>query len=346
VSRPIEVLVLGAAYGSLLATKLAAAGHNARLVCLPPTADLINREGTRLRMPLKGREPVEIDSRTLSGAVRATAPAGAEPAAHDLVVLAMQEPQYGAAGVRELLDRVAKSGVPCLSLMNMPPPPYVRRLPDVPADRLQACYTDVTVWSGFAPEAMTLCSPDPQAVRPAGGPRNVVEVKLPTNFKVARFASDEHTALLRRLESDIDQVDLPVKLKVYESLFVPLAKWPMLLSGNYRCITAAGPRSIREAVHGDLEAARTVYEWVSNLCIALGARVDDLVPFEKYAAAATGLVAPSSAARALFAGAPYIERVDKLVYTIAAQCGMRNAAVEEIVALVDARLELNRRAAA
>jgi hypothetical protein len=345
-SRPCEVLVLGAAYGSLLAIKLAAAGHNARLVCLPATAELINREGTRVRMPVKGGEPVEIDSRMLPGAVRATAPAGADPAAHDLVVLAMQEPQYGAPGVRELLDRVAKAGVPCLSLMNMPPPPYVRRLPGVPSDHLQGCYTDATVWQGFAPEAMTLCSPDPQALRPASGPRNILNVTLPTNFKVARFASDEHTALLRRLEADVEAVALPVKLKVYDSLFVPLAKWAMLLAGNYRCITPGGPRSIRDAVHGAPDEAQAIYEWVSNLCIALGARVDDLVPFEKYAAAAAGLAAPSSAARALFAGAPYIERVDKLVQAIAAQCGMRNRAIDETVALIDERLALNRRAAA
>ena len=52
---------------------------------------------------------------------------------------------------------------------------------------------------------------------------------------------------------------------------------------------------------------------------------------------------PSSAARALFAGAPYIERVDRLVQAIAAQKGMRLAAVDETVALVDARLELNRK---
>jgi hypothetical protein len=70
------------------------------------------------------------------------------------------------------------------------------------------------------------------------------------------------------------------------------------------------------------------------------------VPFEKYAAAAQGLASPSSAARALYGGAPYIERVDRLVQTIAAQKGMRSAALDEVVALVDARLEQNRRAAA
>ena len=77
-----------------------------------------------------------------------------------------------------------------------------------------------------------------------------------------------------------------------------------------------------------------------------GAEPQDLVPFDKYAAAAQGLASPSSAARALFGGAPNIERVDRLVRTIAAQKGMRLAAVDEIVALVDARLELNRRAQA
>jgi hypothetical protein len=68
------------------------------------------------------------------------------------------------------------------------------------------------------------------------------------------------------------------------------------------------------------------------------------VLFEKYAAAAQGLASPSSAARALYAGAPDIERVDRLVRTIAAQKGMRSAAVDEIVTLVDAKLEENRRA--
>jgi hypothetical protein len=177
-------------------------------------------------------------------------------------------------------------------------------------------------------------------------------VRLATNFKSARFPSDAHTAILRRLEADIEaarfdtgaeRIELPVKLKVHDSVFVPLAKWSMLLAGNYRCITREGMRSIKDAVHSDLAAARAVYEWVAELCKSLGAREQDLVPFEKYAAAAQGLTGPSSAARALFGGAPYIERVDRLVKAIAAQKGRRLAAVDEIVALVDARLEANRK---
>ncbi|HEX2555862.1 MAG TPA: hypothetical protein VHL98_19350 [Microvirga sp.] len=353
--KSLNVLILGASYGSLLATKLLAAGHNATLVCRAATADLINREGTRVRLPLKGREPVEIDSRTLPGQLWASTPASVDPSDYDLVALAMQEPQYGSAGVRELLDRVARARVPCLSIMNMPPLPYLQRVPGIDAGSLTSCYADASVWQNFDPAVLTLCSPDPQAFRPPEEAANVLKVTLPTNFKVARFESDADTALLRRLEADIEavryevdgeSVDLPVKLKVHDSLFVPLAKWAMLLTGNYRCVTAEGARSIREAVHTDPDASRAVYDWVRELCIGLGAAPEDLVPFEKYAAAAEGLSRPSSAARALSAGAVAIERVDRLVQAVAAARGLHHPVVDGTVALVEAALLANRKAAA
>jgi hypothetical protein len=350
-----KVLIMGASYGSLLGTKLVLAGHTVKLVCLPAEAELINKEGARVRMPVKGRKGlVEVDTRKLPGKLSAAGPQAVNPADYDLVALAMQEPQYRSPGVRELLDAVAKSRVPCMSIMNMPPLPYLARIPGVDANACRDCYTDPTVWDSFDPKLMTLCSPDPQAFRPPEEKVNVLEVRLPTNFKSARFDSDAHTAILRRLAADIEaarfdtgagKIELPVKLKVHESVFVPLAKWAMLLAGNYRCVTKAGIRSIKDAVHTDIEASRAVYAWVVKLCVALGADEKDLVPFEKYAAAAQGLASPSSAARALYAGAPNIERVDRLVRTIAAQKGMRSAAVDEIVALVDAKLQENRRAA-
>ena len=83
-----------------------------------------------MRLPVKGRkDPVVLDSRKLPGKVTAGGAAGVNPADYDLVGLAMQEPQYRSPGVRELLDAVAKSRVPCMSIMNMPPLPYVRRIP-------------------------------------------------------------------------------------------------------------------------------------------------------------------------------------------------------------------------
>ena len=347
-----NTLVMGASYGSLLATKLLLAGHNVKLVCLAAEAELINREGTRVRLPVKGRETlVEIDSRNTPGSLSADVPTAVNASEYDLVALAMQEPQYRSPGVRELLDAVARAKVPCMSIMNMPPLPYMRRIPGVAADDLKHCYADPTVWQSFDPSLLTLCSPDPQAFRPPEEKVNVLQVSLPTNFKAARFASQKHTAMLRQMQADIEavrfgsgKIELPVKLKVHDSVFVPLAKWSMLLTGNYRCVQKDGMRSICDAVHADLEASRSVYQWVGALCKSLGAAEDDLVPFEKYASAARGLSKPSSAARALAGGATAIERVDLLVQSLAAQKHMRSEAVDETVALVDSWLARNRKA--
>ena len=348
-------MIMGASYGSLLAIKLLLAGHDAKLVCLPDEAALINDEGQLVRMPAKGRDGlVEIHSGRLPGKLSAATPADVDPADYDLIVLAMQEPQYRAPGVRELLDRVAASNKPVMSIMNMPPLAYVRRISGIDTGALDGCYTDASVWDGFEPPRITLCSPDPQAFRPPDEKTNVLQVSLPTNFKAARFDSEESTDLLRGLQADIEaatfddgkgEIALPVKLKVHDSIFVPLAKWAMLLTGNYRCVGKDGMRPIREAVHSDLALSESVYDWVCEVCEALGADEGDLVPFEKYAAAADGLVRPSSAARALDAGAVNIERADRLVQALAAQKGMRHDTVDETVARVDAWLEGNRRKA-
>jgi len=342
-------LILGASYGSLLGTKLVFAGHDVTLVCRAATAESINRHGVRVRLPVSGKdEAFELDSRDAAGMLTASAPNGVDPSAFDLVALAMQEPQYRLEGVRELLDRVATAHVSCMSVMNMPPPPYLRRIPGLDTDVVASCYTDATVWRNFLPEYMTLCSPDPQAFRLPDQPVNTLQVTLATNFKAARFDSDRSTAMLQEMQTDIeafrysaDRVELPVKLKVHESLFVPLAKWPMLVTGNYRCVQKNAACSIRDAVHTDAAESRALYDWVFELCVGLGASPSDLVPFEKYAAAARDLIRPSSAARALFAGATAIERVDRLVQAIGAQKGMQSAAIDEIVARVDARLKQN-----
>ncbi|HJO04216.1 MAG TPA: hypothetical protein QGG47_09585, partial [Acidobacteriota bacterium] len=228
------------------------------------------------------------------------------------------------------------------------------RIPDLQMEPLIRCYTDASVWDGFEAGLVTLASPDPQAFRPPEEPKNVLQVGLPTNFKSAAFEAGEHTAMLRDIEADIiasrfdpgdGAIELPVKLRVHESIFVPLAKWPMLMAGNYRCVRRDDMISIRDAVHGDPERSRQTYDWTRQLCARLGAADADMVPFEKYARAAEGLGKPSSAARALFGGAKHIERVDCLVREIALQQGLQSDTVDEIVMLVDRRLEANRAAA-
>jgi len=342
-----NILILGASYGSLLGTKLLMAGHDVTLVCRRKTAELINAEGTEVRIKLKGEdEHRSIRSKDLPGTLTAKTPQEVDATQYDMVGLAMQEPQYAHHTLRTVLIRIAEERIPCLSIMNMPPLTFLKRIPGLDTAKLGASYTDPSVWDRFDPDFMTLCSPDPQAFRPLEEGANVLHVGLPTNFKAARFADEKSNEILKQLEADIagvtlDGLDVPVKLRVYESIFVPLAKWSMLLTGNYRCITRSDPRSIRDAVHTDLDTSKAIYEFVDGLAQKLGADPADAVPFEKYAKAAESLLKPSSAARAVAAGAPFIERVDVLVQLIAQDLGLNNPEIDETVNIVDDQLGAN-----
>lgn len=339
-----NILILGASYGSLLATKLLMAGHNATLVCRKKTAELINQEGTEVRIKLRDETAHRsIFSRDLPGTLDATSPDQVDVSRYDLVALAMQEPQYTNHTIRVLMVKIAEARLPCLSIMNMPPLPYLKRIQALADMDLDVAYTNAQVWDRFKPELVSLCSPDPQAFRPPEEGANVLHVGLPTNFKAATFADETHNRLLRELEADIDAVkldgkDVPVKLKVFDSLFVPLAKWSMLLTGNYRCITPYEPQSIRDAVHDDLKRSQSIYDHVDAIARHLGADAKDQVPFDKYAKAAESLLKPSSAARAVASGAPFIERVDLLVKLISHQLGMPNADIDRTVDIVDQKL--------
>jgi len=347
-----KVLILGASYGSLFGTKLLMAGHDVTLVCRAATAQLINEQGTEVHLKLKGGAAHRaIHSRELPGTLRALTPERVDAAGYDLVLLAMQEPQYNAHAIRTLLVRIAEARLPCLSIMNMPPLPYLKRIPGVDTSRLEQAFADARVWDRFEPGLMSLCSPDPQAFRPPDEPANVLHVGLPTNFKAAAFGKAEHNAMLAKLEADIaavllDGQDVPVKLRVHPSLFVPLAKWSMLLTGNYRCVRRGDAVPIRDAVHGDLATSRAVYAHVDAIIRRLGADAADLVPFEKYAKAAESLLRPSSVARAAMAGQPLVERVDKLVQLTGRSLGMEHPAIDETVASVDAALAANQVSAA
>ena len=347
---PYKILILGASYGSLLGTKLIAAGHDVTLVCRAETAALINSKGTEVRIKLRDEDTHRsFFSSDLDGKLDALTPEDVKPGDYDLVCLAMQEPQYSHPTLKDLLSRVAKAKAPCMSIMNMPPLPYLKRIPSLDGTPLEDAFTEASIWDNFDPKLMTLCSPDPQAFRPPEEGPNVLHVGLPTNFKVSKFHDAKLDAMLSELETGIqnfkvDGKDVPVKLRVFDSLFVPFAKWSMLATGNYRCITADGPRSIQDAVHGDLAKSKEIYNYVSDLVVRLGADIEDMVPFEKYANAAKSLLKPSSAARAVFSGAKNIERVDKLIQLAGKAVGMHHASIDETVATVDAKLAENRKA--
>jgi len=343
----MRILILGASYGSLFATKCLMAGHDATLVCRAPTARLINERGTHVHIRLEGHDQHRsFASVDLPGRLDARTPEAVEAGAYDLAVLAMQEPQYANHAITTLLAMLAPSGVPCLSIMNMPPLPFLKRIPAIDTAQVEPAYLSTRVWQRFDPDLISHASPDPQAMRPPGQPPNVLLVGLPTNFKAAEFGSAAANALLAELAQSIDEVravgqEVPVKLRRHASIFAPLAKWSMLMAGNYRCVTDGAPVSIHDAVHQAPELAREIYEVTGDIVMRLGGSRDDLVPFEKYAKAALGLNKPSSIARAIDSGAPVVERVDRLIQILGREVGITHGEIDRIVGLVDHRLARN-----
>jgi len=115
-----------------------------------------------------------------------------------------------------------------MSIMNMPPLSYLKRMLGALAEVTRGAYVNADLWDAFDPTQMTLCSPDAQAFRPTAESVNTLQVRLPTNFKAARFDHPDWASRLEDLAHDIDayrffedgqSFDVPVKLRVYESGF-------------------------------------------------------------------------------------------------------------------------------
>jgi hypothetical protein len=98
--------------------------------------------------------------------------------------------------VRELLDAVGRAKVPCMSIVNMPPLGYLRRIPGLDAQALKPAYTDASVWDNVDPAYITLCSLDPQAIRPP----------------------DEKVNVLRQLQDEIEARSASTQLQVLRLL--------------------------------------------------------------------------------------------------------------------------------
>ena len=351
----LRILILGSSYGILPATKLALAGHQVTLVGRQNEIATIEQTGIELHLPARETEaplvvklPVKQGQCLDAAQPGAVTPANADPNQHDLIILAMQEPQFAVDEVAALMKRVAESRRPCIALMNIPPLPFLDRLPGIDARGLASAYSSSDVWNAFDPQLITVASPDPQAIRPDPQNPGLVHVTLPSNFKIAPFADTAHQRMLQQIAADVDAVRIAtadgevtprVRIVAHRSAFVPLAKWPMLIAGNSRCLVNDGePISIRDAVWSNLEQSRQIYDSINSLARELGAAPDDLVSFDRYAAAAQNLIRPSSLARALHAGATAVERVDLLIELLAQSRGIDIPALKSVVANIDDRL--------
>jgi len=353
---PIRILILGASYGLLPGVKLSLAGHHVTLVGRADEVAAMARGPVAVHLPGRRASPAVVLTAAVAneaspGHVALTTPVNAAPDAADFVILAMQEPQYADPEVAALMADIAAARIPCLSIMNLAPPPFLARLGLSGSEARRGVYHSGPVWDGFDPLRFTLASPDPQAIRPDPAEPGHLLVTLASNFKAAPFALPDDQALLQRLAADMshlvdsggNRLRPPVALIASRSLFVPLAKWPMLITGNCQCVLADGSQTIAAAVLTDSVASSAIYADVTHLVIRLGAAERDLVGFDAYAKAAASLTRPASLARALDAGNLRIERVDLLIRNLMAEQGLATGLIQPIVDRIEARILRNNR---
>lgn len=345
-TRPISVLVLGASYGMLIAVRLAQTEAHVTLVCTAQEQEDLLAHGAQVDFRGKhGIAGVEVKMPVRRGSATEAGQLGVvgcdvDVCGIDLVFLVFSEPQCAAPQPSTLLSRIAQQRVPVVSLMNCLPPPYLNRLPSLPTNELMPAYSAWSVWSQFDSSVFTAASPDAQAFRPTESSCRLI-VGLSSNFKVAPFHQSSHQALLQKLAFDTQHSKvfgqrIPVDLVAHKSLTIPLAKWPMLLAGNCRCVLSDGTAiSIAQAIWQDIEASCQVYEWVCDVALICGANKADLVPFRVYAAVAKSLKRPSSMARAILARQVQVERVDKVVQLAGAALGKFSPEVDRIVERID-----------
>lgn len=348
-----EILVLGASYGLLIGTRLALAGHAVTLVARLSEVTRFRSNGLSVELAVKeGDETIHIGQDDLPQAMSFATPEEAVACRFDLAFLALAEPQYRAPEIASLLEALTKAGTPSVSIMNMPPSPFLARLPGISVDAMRPAFAALEAWNKLDPQLLTAASPDPQAVRLNPECPERLTVTLPTNFKIAPFANPSHQEMLEAVASSVDasrvfrdgrEVTPRVRLIASKSLYVPLAKWPMLIAGNCRCVQEGAARSIKEAVWDNVVESQVIYEDVLALCRYLGAPMGDLVPFEKYSLAAKSLSLPSSLARGLHSGATAVERVDMLVAALSVEAGTSIRGLSSITNLIDVMLHANRR---
>lgn len=211
------------------------------MVCRKKTAELINRDGTEVRIKLRDEATHRaIFSARSAGTLDAVTTTTST--LRVMIWLVCHAEPYHQPYDPVLMIKIEEAKLPCL--FDHEHAATIQRIPALGEMDLEEAYTNAQVWGTV--RTGTGCQLHGLIRRPSVHRKKrqkVLYAGLPTNFKAAAFADEKHNRLLRDLEADIDAVSRPDgwtfrwKLKVFDPLFVPLAKWSMLLIGNYRCTT-------------------------------------------------------------------------------------------------------------
>lgn len=334
------ILIFGASYGILASFKFLLAGYDVVCICKKDEAKYLNKNGFLINIPGYLKTKLNIESKNLKGRFFPTEPNNIDLSKIKIVILAMQEDQYKDVKLSSILLEIAQKKIPTISIMNIPPSVYLKNFNLNNIDELDYIYVNNHIWKKFDENFITHSSADPQIYKPNIEKINEIHVRLASNFKISDFKDNKSSKLLEIISNKINNArylikekntKIPINFNIFKSNFVSISKWPMIITGNYRCLENNKLRSIKEAVNEDLNYSKKIYNDVYELCKKIGAEDKDLINFEKYVKASQNLNAPSSVSRQAYAGGKNFERVDKLVLFFAKKNNIQITGLDEII---------------
>jgi len=334
------ILIFGASYGILVASKLMLAGYNVTCVCKKEEADLINEKGFFVEFEGYKNEKIIINSNNLIGKIKAVEPHEINLDNLKLVVLAMQEAQYNDYQIYNNLVKVAKKKIPTISIMNIPPSIFLKNYKLEDFLSFKEAYKNYDLWNIFDINFITHGSADPQIFKPYKNFNNYISVRLASNFRITKFKDIKSNEFIEEISKKIKSsrynyqnknFRVPVYINLFNSFFVPISKWPMLITGNYRCLENNKLISIHDAVNNDVKLSEKIYNEVQEICKSLGASNNELINFENYLKATRKLNAPSSVARLAFSKVRNFERLDKLIKILCEKKNIHISVIDKII---------------
>jgi hypothetical protein len=327
----MNILVLGASYGLLVASILLEKGFKCTIVCNEDEDEKLKKNGFALNIADKNlfySPQIFFENKVLSSTPRNFD----YNKKYDLCFLTIQEGQLGQNEILKLMEFIGSSKIPLISLMNIPPLSFVHKITRSIDTIFSKAYNFPDIWKEFDQHYVTHASSDPQVYKKLDTKLITIVVRHLADFKISNFSLVNEVDTLKIITSSFLKKSDPVKFRVNNSNFFSLSKWSMLLTGNYRCFDNNGKIiSIRDAVRNDENKSSKIYNSINQLLSKMGASRADLVPFYMYLKASLFLDAPSSFARALGNGVKNLERTDKLLSIISNFYEESNLYIDEIV---------------
>lgn len=329
----MRVLILGGNYGLLIAAYLHERGIPFDIYATENESIILNKNG--FRFFYNGDVCSTIKPDILWSAFSERDPI--RQIKYDLMIFAMQEPTYSQHNVENII-KLYKNSCPILSIMNIPPPSFITHNLGLNQINLSDAYTSYSLFQSLSPAQIIYSSPEPQIfLEPNSG---LYHIRLGGVFRCSSFDVEFLSKELAQLIlKPLANSKLPLEIKTYSSPWVSVSKFPMLITGNYRCISNGILRSINEAVLDDSNLAEKIYAEVVSGMKYLGAPRSAIVPFGKYLVASRHLTAPSSVARSILAGKNQVERTDKLLRNIFRAYQIKCLELDKVVSEIDLAIE-------